>query len=45
MIKNNILFGSIKKAFIGLLNVCTKVIFSDSLHYNLKEPIKCVTIN
>ena len=39
------MFGFIFKMFIGLLSACTKRRFGESLVWNSKGPIKCVTLN
>ena len=39
------MFRFIKLIFLGLLSVCTIGHFRKSLVSNLKEPIKCVSLN
>ena len=38
------MFEFIKEIFIGLLNTCTKGSFDESLAFNSKGTIKCVSL-
>ena len=39
------MFGSMKKIIIRLLSVCTIGSFEESLVFNSKGPMKCLTLN
>ena len=39
------MLGFIKKIFIRLLSICTIRNFGESLAFNSKGPIKCVSLN
>ena len=45
MIQNKIMFGFIKKMFIGVLRACTIGCLGESLASNSKGHLKCVSLN